>query len=88
MNFTKFYRKGSQFYIASFENNIGQVRDLENSVLYECDYKIHDFIIWDSKILTSQTLMKQNSLLRLVGVRVVACVGNSLQILNVKNQDL
>ena len=25
LNFTKFYRKGSQFYIASFDNNIGHI---------------------------------------------------------------
>jgi hypothetical protein len=85
VKFTNFYNDCSQIYMACFENNVGQVKDLENTVAYECDYRIHDFIIWDSKILTSQILLKQYSFLRRVGLRVVACLGNSIQILDVES---
>lgn len=89
--FSKFQKNFNQVLLYSFNRNEGNscIRNLDNSIYYECNYPIKEFIYWNSRIITSNSLFGiLGSEISLLGIstnndKVLACTRNTLCLLSI-----
>ena len=88
--FTKFQKNSDQIFLYSYEKEDGNaiIRNMDNAICFECNYPVNEFIYWNSRIITSNSLIEilgsEISFLRSSSAndKIIAIVGNSLCLLS------
>ncbi len=79
----KFHKDLDDLFIISWKDGNGFIRNLENSLYFECNYPVKDFIFWNSRIITTDSLsgILQAQFIRRIANKIVACTRNSICLL-------
>jgi len=89
---TKFQKCSDQIFLYSYSKQDGNaiIRNLNNSIYFEINYPVNDFVYWNSRLVTSNSLYEilgsEISFLRSANDKIIAIVGNSLNLLSTSCQ--